>query len=129
MIPTRQNLTAYTNYQHKKSREKFVDSARGPEHIPLISYLIALALAGWGGIAHYLKRLKESPASVFTFAELIGELAISSFAGIMIFLLCEWLMADRLLSAAAAGIAGHMGSKAIYYLEVWFSQQKFFGGK
>lgn len=101
---------------------------RGPEHIPLISYIIALTLAGWGGVAHYMKRLRETPTSVFTFAELIGELCISSFAGIMVFLMCEWLMTDRIFSAAAAGVAGHMGSKAIYSLEVWFAERKFFGG-
>lgn len=75
-----------------------------------------LFLAGWGGTANYLSRIKKSQ-SRFSFVEWVGECAISGFAGIMTLLICYRFGIDFFLSGALVGMAGHMGGRAIFIIE------------
>jgi hypothetical protein len=54
---------------------------------------------------------------------LVGELATSALAGLLAFWLCEWAGFAPLLTASLAGIAGHMGAKAITVLEQWATKR------
>jgi hypothetical protein len=91
-----------------------------PEKDPLsyqfITYLWVIGLSSWGGVAGYIRKLK-SGHSRFSFAELIGELFISAFVGIVTFFMCAAARIDPVLSAAFVGISGHMGSRAILVFE------------
>lgn len=49
--------------------------------------------------------------------ELIGELVISGFVGVLTFYLCESAGINQLMTAGFVGISGHMGSRAVIMLE------------
>lgn len=75
-----------------------------------------IGLSFWGGIAGYLRKVKQGNQR-FSFTELIGELFISGFVGVLTFLLCQSAQLNMLLTAAIVGISGHMGSRAILTIE------------
>jgi hypothetical protein len=79
-------------------------------------YVWFALLALWGGTVSYISRVRRNNAP-FSFVELIGEWTISAFAGIMTALICQELEFSLILTAALAGISGHMGGRAIYMLE------------
>jgi len=83
------------------------------------STLWLMLIALWGGTASYISRIrtKKLPFSVI---ELIGEWCISGFAGIVTMYVCMDLSLSVPITAAATGIAGHMGGRAIYMLENLF---------
>lgn len=104
-----------------------VTSSKGPFDLALVTtYGWVLALALMGGLASWARKVREGHARAFNVAELIGELLISGFAGLVTFMLCRWANVNEWLSAAFIGIAGHMGSRAIFLseqlLERWFGR-------
>lgn len=105
-----------------------METPRGPEHIPIMTYLIVLILAGWGGVSAYLARLRSTPTMSFTFAELIGEVIISGFAGLLCFFLAESMGVDQLLTIMLVGVSGHMGTRFLHLLEKKLGQKLFGDG-
>jgi len=99
-------------------------------HTTGLTYIWLVGLAIWGGTASYLARLRRSQAA-FSFAELLGEWTISGFAGIITAYLCTWAGFPAPVTFAFAGIAGHMGGRAISLIEqgveAWVRSK--FGGK
>ncbi len=83
------------------------------EYMPF-AWMIGLSF--WGGVASYVRKIKEGHIR-FSFAELVGELFISGFVGVLTFLLCQSAQFNSLLTAAMVGISGHMGSRAIFIIE------------
>lgn len=73
-------------------------------------------MAVWGGTASYVSRLRKSKAP-FSIMELIGEWAVSAFAGIITAFVCYEMSLSFYATAALAGIAGHMGGRAIALME------------
>lgn len=92
---------------------------KDPATYTLLTYLWVFALAAWGGIVNYIKRVNEGLSQRFNFMELVGEIVTSAFAGVITFWLCEAAGISPLLTAALVGISGHMGSRAIYVMEAW----------
>ena len=78
------------------------------------SWLIVVAL--WGGTANYMTKVNSTDKQ-FSFMELIGEWAVSGFAGLITALLAVEAGWSFYLTAAAAGVAGHMGGRAIALIE------------
>ena len=76
-----------------------------------------LVLAFWGGLTNYITRVKSGKAEKFSLAELIGEVTIAGFAGVMAFHLCDALGMSYAWTAATVGVAGHMGGRFIFVLE------------
>lgn len=81
-----------------------------------IGFFWFFLLAVWGGTASYITRLKKSKAP-FSIMELVGEWAVSAFAGIITAFVCLELAFSFYATAALAGVAGHMGGRAIALLE------------
>ncbi|SPX85322.1 phage holin family protein [Moraxella ovis] len=81
-----------------------------------ITYLWVVLLAMAGGLVAFIRRLnrqrKPERLSV-VFIKLIGETAVSAFAGVVTFYLCEYLETEPLLTAVAVAISGHLGGNAI----------------
>lgn len=73
-------------------------------------------IAVWGGTASYLARIRKSQAP-FSIMELVGEWTVSAFAGIITAFICYEMQLSFYVTAALAGIAGHMGGRAIALLE------------
>jgi len=90
--------------------------------VPGFGYIWFLVLAVWGGTASYISRIRKHKLT-FSLIELIGEWAISGFAGVITALVCYSFHWDFVLVAAASGIAGHMGGRAIGMLEYWLANK------
>lgn len=88
------------------------------------SYAWVAVLSAWGGAASYIRRVRDGEIKRFSFMELTGELVISGFVGVVTFLLCRAGGVNDLIAAALVGIAGHMGSRAVFILERW-AQKKY----
>lgn len=90
---------------------------KDPVVLNVASISWVLALSGLGGLAAYLHKLKKGHTRAFSVAEFIGEGIIACFAGLITFLVAKHFNVDPVLSHAMAGIAGHMGSRAIEMME------------
>jgi hypothetical protein len=90
---------------------------KDPTVINLASLSWVLGLSGLGGLAAYLHKLKKGHTRAFSVAEFIGEGIIACFAGLITFLVAKHYNVDPVMSHAMAGIAGHMGSRAIEMFE------------
>ena len=99
-----------------------LETSKSPETISLITYGWVVGLAILGGVVSFLRKVREGHARAWNFLEFIGEIVTSAFAGILTFYLCEVSSVSPLLTAALVGIAGHMGSRAIFSLELIFNK-------
>ncbi|WP_051587511.1 phage holin family protein [Pseudomonas sp. RL] len=96
-----------------------------------LGWVWLLAFAAWGGTASYLARIRKSQVP-FRVAELLGEWAISGFAGILAGYLCLAAGFDQYLTLAVAGVSGHMGGRFITLIEDLIAgeiRRRFGGGK
>lgn len=80
----------------------------------VLPYLMGIALAVWGGIASYAEKVKRGDAARWNFWELMGEIIISGFSGLMTYLAFEYIGQPPVVCALMAGIAGHMGGRGLY---------------
>jgi len=84
----------------------------------MLSWGLLIGLSLWGGFASFYRKLKDGHVRVFNITELIGELVISGFTGIVVANLCDSIPAcPTPLKYALVGIAAHMGSRALFKLE------------
>jgi len=90
---------------------------KDPGNYPLLTYLWVLALSVWGGVVNNIRKVKNGTLKRFSLAELIGDIAISGFIGVMTFYLCEYAGFEELLTAFLVGITSHMGTKGLSVLE------------
>ena len=90
---------------------------KDPGNYPLITYAWVLILSIWGGIANNIRKIKNGTLKRFSLAELIGDIFISGFIGVMTFYLCEYAAFNSLLTAFLVGITSHMGTKGLSVLE------------
>lgn len=81
------------------------------------SYIVGPILALMGGVVTYIQRLRKSHKVSFSLAELVGECTIAGFVGVLTMLMCAAYAVGPELSAALTGIAGHMGSRALFLIE------------
>jgi peptidoglycan/LPS O-acetylase OafA/YrhL len=91
--------------------------ARSPFDYGVLTYLWVLCLSAFGGIVNFSRKLRDSRTTPFRLTEFIGEIATSSFAGLLTFWLCEAAGVDRLIAACCIAISGHMGSRAVFKIE------------
>jgi len=96
-----------------------VEPPTDPAAIPPITYAWVVGLSIWGGIANFCHKMKTGHARPFNIAELIGELLISGFAGVLTFYICKATGIEGVTAAVFVGISGHMGSRAIFAFERW----------
>jgi len=90
--------------------------AKDPLSYSMITYVWVFGISLLGGIAGYIRKIKTGHCR-FSVSELIGELVISGFVGVLTFFMCESAQMQPVLSAAFIGISGHMGSRAILIFE------------
>lgn len=90
---------------------------KSPLSYSLREYGVILGIALLGGLASWYSRVRKGETDMLNFSSLIGELAISAFAGLISFWICESLDLSPLITAAVAGMAGHAGGNGISWLE------------
>ncbi len=95
----------------------------GPFDIALLgTYAWVIGVAILGGCASFYQKVKSGQARWFNFSELVGELATSALAGVITYWLAQYGNLNPYLTAALIGIAGHMGSRALFMLEKMFER-------
>jgi hypothetical protein len=94
---------------------------KDPLAYSLFTYIFVFSLSTLGGISSYIGKCKGNLVSRFSLVELIGEIVISAFVGVITFYLCEAAELNKIFSAALVGISSHMGSRTIMILEDRFS--------
>ena len=79
------------------------DPRHDPGTIGILTYAWVLGLSLLGGFANFIGKHRRGEVRAFNVTELIGELVISAFAGIITFYLCTYAELDPLLTAALVG--------------------------
>lgn len=82
-----------------------------------LSWLLLILLSLWGGWASFVRKMREGHTRAWNITELVGELVISGFTGIVTAHLCDAAGAPNPLKYALVGIAAHMGSRALFKME------------
>lgn len=90
-----------------------------PLDVPVREYGLVLAVSLLGGLVSFYAKVRSGAVQAFSLFVLIGELATSAFAGLLAFWVCSGFDVGAFWTATIAGIAGHMGSKAIALAETW----------
>lgn len=80
------------------------------------TFVTIVVLAVWGGLVNYLSRVRNA-AKAFNWGELLLELSISAFAGLMIGLMLFSFNVNLYMCLALAGISGHAGGRTMFYLD------------
>lgn len=93
--------------------------SKDPLDYSLKQYGLVLGIALLGGLVSWYTKVRKGEIPLWSIHHLVGELVTSAFAGLLCFWICEGAGLPPLLTAALAGIAGHMGAKAITMLEEW----------
>lgn len=75
-------------------------------------------LSMWGGVVSFFQKVRDGKTRASNIMEFLGELSTSAFVGLATFYLCEFGGVDRLLTAVFVAVSGHMGTKAIFLLEM-----------
>lgn len=82
-------------------------------------YIVFIALAMWGGTVNYINS-KHKDGGKFSWVELVGEWAISGFAGLLIALIGIEMGWSVYITCFMSGVAGHMGGRALFIFEALF---------
>jgi len=83
----------------------------------VLSWALLIALSLWAGWASFVRKMREGHARAWNITELVGELCISGFTGVVTAHLCDYIHAPTPLKYALVGIMAHMGSRALFKLE------------
>ena len=79
-----------------------------------------LVLSAWGGVVRNIRKIKDGEIPGFTFIELVYDIIVSGFVGVLTFLLCQYAGVDSVLSAILIGVSSHMGARALAPFEQAF---------
>lgn len=80
-------------------------------------WALAVGMSLMGGFVNWYGRVKAGHARVFNFVEIIGEFVVSGFVGLGVFMAMVGVGFDIGISAPAAGVGGHMGTRLLFLLE------------
>jgi hypothetical protein len=100
---------------------------KNPLDQPIRNWLFILVMALLGGAVSWYLKVKRGELAATNIFALVGEFMVSALAGLLAFLICDYLEMPLGITGAAAGLAGHAGAKALTIGEVWlqrFAEQK-----
>lgn len=93
---------------------------KDPGDYSLFQYLLFALIGAWGGILarlHMLMGGKQQVTVLRTLMMLTVDVMTSGSCGVVVFWLGEAFGLPLLVSAALAGVCGHMGSRFLFLLE------------
>jgi uncharacterized membrane protein len=90
---------------------------KDPQNWTMLTYAMIVFWAIIGGVVSFWAKVRQGVARWLNLHELIGELVTSGFIGLTVGLALEWAGAPLPLAFAIVGVAGHMGSRGIFYVE------------
>ncbi len=91
---------------------------KDPSSLSWLIYAWMIGLSILGGLVNFAGRASRHQTTWRDYAGLATELLTSIFVGILTFWLCEWRDFPPLLTAALVGVSAHMGTRAIFQLEL-----------
>lgn len=80
-------------------------------------WALAVGMSLMGGFVNWYGRVKAGHTRAFNMIELVGEVVVSGFVGLGAFMVAAGMGFDAGICAAAAGVAGHMGTRLLFLLE------------
>lgn len=92
---------------------------KDPLDYSLRQYGLVLLFALLGGLVSWVSKVRAGKLRAFQMLHLVGELATSALAGLLMFYFCEWLGLPKLLTICLVGVFGHMGTRGIALFEQW----------
>jgi len=92
---------------------------KDPLDYSLRQYGIVLIFALLGGLVSWVSKVRAGTVRGFGMLHLVGELATSALAGLLMFYFCEWIGLPKLLTICLVGVFGHMGTRGIALFEQW----------
>jgi hypothetical protein len=90
---------------------------RNPLQISLAEYGLMLSVAILGGLVGWIRKVNAGELPPWSLAQLIGEMVISAFAGLLTFWGCTAVDMPLAVIAPLAGMAGLAGSKGLVLAE------------
>jgi CHASE2 domain-containing sensor protein len=96
------------------------ETAKAVTDYSLWTYLWVIALSSWGGVVSWVSKVRRGEVSPMSFLELIAEVVVAGFVGILTFWVCETAQIAPLLTAAMVGVSSHMGTRALFQFEKLF---------
>lgn len=91
--------------------------------IDWLTWLWVIGISVLGGGVSFFQKLKRGQVRPFNFTELLGEILVSFFVGLVTFLLCRAIDLNDYWSAGLTGITAHMGSRALMLMEDAFTKK------
>jgi len=85
------------------------------KHWFIIIWVTVLSILG--AITNYIRKVKAGKVERFSISELVGDIAISFFLGVVTFLICKGSGLDEYLTAGLVGLVSHMGTRGIIMIE------------
>lgn len=89
----------------------------------LVPTMWMLAVALSGGAVSFYQKVKSGKARAFNVIELMGEMFISGFVGIVTYWICRAYGVNEYIAAAGVAISGHMGARVIFLIEQWVEKR------
>lgn len=99
------------------------EAAKGVLDYTWATYAWVILLSIWGGVASFVNKVRNGVVRPFNVAELVGEIAVSGFVGLLTFWLCQDAGFSEALSAVCVGVSSHMGTRGLFRLEQFVSKK------
>jgi hypothetical protein len=96
---------------------------KDPTNWGISIWLLAVGMSCAGGLVNWYARIKQGYARAFNIVELIGEIFTSAFVGLGVFMAVQSLDQPIGLSAALAGVGGHMATRLLFAFEKWIENR------
>lgn len=81
------------------------------------TWLLAIGMAFAGGFVNWYHKVKKGHTRMFNLVELFGEIFVSGFVGLVVFMTLTAYDFPVALCAAASGIGGHMATRLLFAIE------------
>ncbi|MBX9635923.1 MAG: phage holin family protein [Nitrosomonas sp.] len=81
------------------------------------TWALGFLMASAGGAVNWYAKVRRGHPRAFNIGELIGEIFISGFVGMMAFMSLDAIGQPIGLCAAAAGVGGHMSTRLLFAVE------------
>jgi hypothetical protein len=89
----------------------------------ILRWVVVIGLSVWAGVVSFVRKLNDGQSRPFNFRELIGEITVSGFTGVLTAYLCAAVGIHGPMQFAFAGVAAHMGSRWLFKLESVLNQK------
>jgi hypothetical protein len=99
-----------------------IETTKGLADYTMFTWAWVLAMSMWGGLVSFVQKVRAGKVRAFNFIEMIGELAVSAFVGVLTFLIAEQANTPELVTAALVGISSHMGTRGLFRLEQFLTK-------